>query len=62
MKTGYKTTEFWLTLAVVVVGTLTASGVFGDDDGAVVIQAIGILITALAPSVYTISRGIAKSS
>ena len=62
MKTGYKTTEFWLTLIAMLVGMLIAAGTLSDDEGALVIEAAGILVAAIASGSYAISRGIAKSS
>ena len=62
MKTGYKTTEFWMTLVTVGVGMLIASGALSDDEGALVIEAMGILLAAIVTRAYAISRGIAKGS
>ncbi len=60
MKPGYKTTEFWLSFAAVLVGFLIASGAIAD--GGVVMKglvAVGAMLTAAG---YTVSRGIAKKA
>lgn len=58
MKTGYKTTEFWLSLAAMVVGALMASGVMGEDDMAM--KVVSLVASMLGALGYTVSRGIAK--
>ena len=58
-KEGYKTTEFWLSLAAVLVGAVQASGAFGEGDGA---KILGVLAAALAAMGYTAARGFVKGS
>lgn len=58
MKPGYKTSEFWLTLAVVVLGALMASGLFGPEHW--VASAIGMALAALKAMGYTASRAKVK--
>jgi len=58
MKTGYKTTEFWMSLAAVIIGGLMASGLFSDDS--FMAKAIGLIAGALASLGYTVSRTWAK--
>jgi hypothetical protein len=58
MKPGYKTTEFWLSLAAMIVGAALASGVFETDSGGD--RILGLAATVLASLGYTVSRGIAK--
>ncbi len=57
-KQGYKTTEFWLTLAAGVLGTLFATGVI-PADGAFG-QIAGIVATILSALGYTVSRTMLK--
>ena len=77
MKPGYKTTEFWLTLAKGLVGPvlaiLVAAGVFmpGIDEEAVsghveqivvgVVAVVGLVVSGGAVAVYTVARTDAKS-
>ena len=58
VKTGYKTTEFWLSTAAALVGILYASDAIGD--GSPIMHVLGIASTILAALGYTVSRGIAK--
>ena len=59
MKPGYKTTEFWLTVASNILGLLYASGVI--TDGGTIGKIIGVAAMILATLGYNVSRGIAKS-
>ena len=55
---GWQTTEFWATLATMLVSFLASAGVFTQAD----VVRLGGLITAAAAIVgYAISRGIRKS-
>lgn len=58
-KPGYKTTEFWLTLAAVLVGLLMASGVIGD--GSALGKGLAFIASALASAGYSYARGIVKA-
>lgn len=58
MKPGYKTTEFYLTVAATIVGLLMASGAF--ESGAVA-QGLGVVASALAAMGYSYSRAKAKT-
>lgn len=53
-KAGYKTTEFWLSLAAVAIGAVTASGVIPADS--VWERVIGLVVAGLAALGYTGSR------
>lgn len=58
-KPGWKTTEFWLSLATVLLGALMASGLLeggGDADEKVV----GLILSALAALGYTGARSLVK--
>lgn len=58
-KPGYKTTEFWLTVAAAAVGLLLSSGAIGAETQADKI--LGIAAAALTTLGYSVSRGMAKS-
>jgi hypothetical protein len=58
MKPGYKTTEFWMSLAAVLIGGFMASGVFtADSAGGKVIALIAGVLGSLG---YTVSRAWVK--
>lgn len=57
-KPGYKTTEFWLTFAAVIVGLALESGAFGGT----IMNGLGLAAAALASAGYSWSRGIAKKA
>ena len=59
-KPGFKTSEFWLSLAAVVVSYVISSDVLGE--GTVQAKAVMIVATVLAALGYTASRAIVKSS
>lgn len=54
MKPGYKTTEFWLSLAAVLVGAVAASGVIPAET--VWERIVGLVVSALAALGYTGAR------
>jgi hypothetical protein len=54
MKSGWKTSEFWLSLAAVVVGACLASGVFPSDSQWE--KLAGVAVTVLAAFGYTKGR------
>jgi len=60
MKPGYRTSEFWLSLAAAVVGLLMMSGVLGA--GTQMEQIAGMAAQVLATMGYSFSRGKAKSA
>ena len=59
-KPGYKTSEFWLSLAAVVVSYVISAGIW--EDGTIQSKAVTIVATVLAALGYTSSRAIVKSS
>lgn len=60
MKPGYKTSEFWLSLLVMVLGALMSSGVVADGGATATI--IGGALTLLSGGVYTLNRmGVKKA-
>jgi len=58
MKPGYKTSEFWLSLAAIVLGLLFASGLVADGSTFAKVLSLGAsLLGALG---YTVSRSLVK--
>lgn len=60
-KPGYKTTEFWLSLAAMLLSALYASGALvieGVPDW--VLMAVGVVATVLTALGYTVNRTLAK--
>ena len=53
-KKGYKTSEFWLSSAALVIGAFLASGAVADSHWAV--KLAGVVMSALAAAGYTYSR------
>ena len=60
MKPGYKTSEFWLSLLVVLLGSLMASGIVAD--GGMVAKIVGGILSALAALGYTSGRSSVKKA
>ncbi len=60
MKPGWKTTEFWLSLAAVLLGAAVASGLLDAIPGKVDDQIVAFGITVLAALGYTASRTFKK--
>jgi hypothetical protein len=59
-KPGYKTTEFWLSMAAIIVGALLASGVLPADS--VWLKVAGIVSSVLGAIGYTANRTVVKYS
>lgn len=59
-KPGYRTTEFWITIVVAIVGALESTGLFLDDSP--VGKGLALISSALVVLGYGISRGIAKGA
>ena len=59
-KPGYKTTEFWLTFAAMVLSMLFAAGVFGEQ--ATVYKVLEVGAAVLAGLGYTVTRGAIKKA
>lgn len=55
-KPGYKTSEFWLSMAAVVVASVISSGI----DNPAVLKIAGVIGTVLTAMGYTYSRTKAK--
>jgi len=60
MKSGYKTTEFWLTLLAILLGAFVASGLLPTEH--VAIKVAGMVTTVLAALGYTLGRVSAKNT
>jgi hypothetical protein len=60
VKAGWKTTEFWFTLAAKVAGVLTTAGVLGD--GSTAQRCAGLAVIVLAQFGYTWSRTTLKAA
>jgi len=60
MTVGYRTSEFWLSLAVTVVGLIVASGII--PTGSIWAQIAGLVLSTTSSMGYTVSRGIVKSN
>jgi len=60
LKSGIKTSEFWLSAAAAIVGLLMTSGVFADAS--IWSKGLGLAAAALASAGYAVSRGMAKKS
>jgi hypothetical protein len=60
MNPGYKTTEFWLSFAAMVLGVVMASGAI--PQGGLAAQVIGGVMSVLAALGYTSSRTQVKVS
>lgn len=58
VKPGWKTSEFWLSIAALLVGALFASGVFPAESGGEKI--LGLAATVLTTLGYTVSRSLVK--
>ena len=61
-KPGYKTTEFWLSLAAMLIGALLASGILdpADPTSAKVLQLVGMISSMLTALGYGVTRTMAK--
>lgn len=55
---GYKSTEFWLSLAAIIVGVLMESGAMGDGA----LKGLGMASSLLAALGYTFNRSSVKKS
>lgn len=59
-KPGYKTTEFYLSLAATILSALFASGVI--SDGGTAAKIAGLAAAALTAAGYTVARAVVKSA
>lgn len=61
-KPGYKTTEFWLSLAATILTALYASGAIKEGSDSSVVKAVALAAAALTALGYSVSRGMAKKA
>lgn len=59
MKNGIKTTEFWLSLLTIIIGSVISSGIIKDST--TTLQVLGAIMAVLTSLGYTTSRVIIKS-
>lgn len=57
---GYTTTEFWLSLIVIILGALATSGLIAD--GSTAARLIGMAMSVLGALGYTAARAIVKKA
>jgi len=66
MKSGWKTTEFWLTIASAVIGLLAVFGLITPEQASAsteqLVKIIGVIVPAIAAAGYSASRGQAKKN
>jgi len=66
MKPGHKTTEFWVTVFIQVVGLIAALGYLTPEQSSSIVDAItqlgGIVAMVAAQFGYSLSRGAAKKN
>lgn len=60
VKPGYRTSEFWISLATTLLGAVVGSGVI--PGGSIWAQIAGIAASAIASSVYSKSRADVKTA
>lgn len=58
-KPGWKTTEFWLSFAAIIVGALLASDLITNNA---IVQALGVVASILGALGYQVQRGYVKAS
>ena len=58
MTKGYKTTEFWLSLAAILTGAILSSGAIENNT---VLQGLGLIAAALTALGYSGARAITKA-
>ena len=66
VKSGFKTTEFWVSLATGIFGVLVTLGIFTPEQAGDITTSVGQvaggIITAITAAAYAISRGRAKNN
>ena len=61
-KSGYKTTEFWLSSAAAIFGIIIASGAVNPDGAGSWDKVVGMATATLAAMGYSYSRASVKAS
>ena len=62
MKSGYKTTEFWVTIFSNVVAVLVAFDVIGVNESGAVAQVAAMIAASIVTATYNNSRGKVKTA
>jgi len=57
-KPGFKTSEFWINVVAIIAGIVIASGLI--EDGGMVAQIVGGIMSSLAAASYTAGRSVVK--
>lgn len=60
MKSGWKTSEFWLTLATTLLGMMVSMGIIGPEDMDALLRILALVLGLLPAAAYNLSRGLAK--
>jgi len=64
MRPGWKTSEFWVTVFIQIIGILATTGVLTSDQASalskVIIELGGLIAMVASAFGYSIARGIAK--
>lgn len=60
VKPGYKTTEFWMSVAACALGAFLASGALPEENFAT--QIAGVILSGLTALGYTVSRFVVKNA
>jgi len=58
VRAGWRTTEFWMALAVVILGAFASSGILPTEH--IIVKVAGLVIAVLGSLGYGISRGMSK--
>ncbi len=61
-KPGYKTTEFWLSAAAMLVGLAYGSGLIAEAGATGIEKSVAFIASALAALGYSTSRGNVKAA
>ena len=61
-KSGYRTTEFWVTVIVALASLAWGAGVVDPEGASGADKVFGFVCSAAAALGYTISRGLAKKA
>ena len=59
IKSGWKTTEFWITLLTVICGAIISSGLLPHESN--ILKILGIIVSILSSTVYTTARTCIKT-
>jgi len=60
IKSGWKTTEFWMTAIFILASSAVSSGIFGESSTTT--KFLSLIAAGIAAAGYSVSRGVAKIS